>query len=46
MKQFYTLQEAVEALQLPVELSVEVRERMDRSVARAFKGQRIDALGD
>jgi len=33
MKSFYTLQEAIEALQQPVELSVEVRERMDRSVA-------------
>ena len=33
MKQFYTLQEAIEALELPVELTPEVRERMDRSVA-------------
>jgi len=33
MKSFYTLQEAIEALQQPVELSMEVRERMDRSVA-------------
>ncbi|MFN5597691.1 MAG: aromatic amino acid lyase, partial [Bacteroidota bacterium] len=33
MKSFYTLQEAIEALQQPVELSLEVRERMDRSVA-------------
>ena len=33
MKSFYTLQEAIEALQQPVELSAEVRERMDRSVA-------------
>ena len=33
MKSFYTLQEAIEALKLPVELTPEVRERMDRSVA-------------
>lgn len=33
MKSFYTLQEAIEALQQPVELSLEVRERMERSVA-------------
>ena len=33
MKSFYTLQEALEALQQPVTLTPEVKERMDRSVA-------------
>ena len=39
MKSFYTLQEALEALKQPVELTAEVRERMDRSVSFYLKPQ-------